>query len=262
MTVELVTEGAAPQPLPTGPVAPLVEQARALVLSDKATFDAAIEQIKARINAEIGPFVEEAKNLKVTDKQTAEDALCVGKKATAFIRRITDLLDPLKQDFHRPWKQASALINALTGDLEQIKDSLSKQVTKFTREEKERERKEAEAAAQARIDAAKTLVDAGKPAAAREMISRPLEVPTAEKPKVDGTTLKENWTWQLTGDTEREQAASFVLLIAAVASGRVPVDALDVNRAWLTAQAKHQKGAMKYPGVTVYDAGSVAYGRD
>ena len=71
----------------------------------------------------------------------------------------------------------------------------------------------------------------------------------ANVPKLDGVSMRENWTAEVT---------DMKALVAAVAAGQVPLIALQANTMFLGQQARAMKAGLNYPGVKAVAANSIA----
>lgn len=246
-----------------GTIAPFVDRARELVLSDKATFEANLEAVRVAVEAEVAPFVKTMTDLTVTDAETYAAALKHRARAVAFVKRIDALLDPLKKDFWTPYKRVGKLIDTLTAGLSSEREAIDRRAYRWNQDEKERIRKENEAAQKKADDERRAAEDAkravsqdlvgkGKTAAALEVLQTPVEVPppvmqSAEAPKVEGTAAVENWQWEGT---------DLGALVQGIIQHTVPLEAVTWNGPVITKAAKQMKQALGWPGVRVWDAGT------
>ncbi len=235
-----------------GTIAPFVDRARELVLSDKATFEANLEAVLVAVEAEVAPFVKTMTDLTVTDAETYAAALKHSARAVAFVKRIDALLDPLKKDFWTPYKRVGKLIDTLTAGLSSAREAIDRRAYRWNQDEKDRIRKENEAAEDAKRAVAQDLVGKGKTAAALEVLQTPVEVPppvmqSAEAPKVEGTAAVENWQWEGT---------DLGALVQGIIQHTVPLEAVTWNGPVITKAAKQMKKALGWPGVRVWDAGT------
>lgn len=237
-------------PAETGPVAPLVEGARKLVLSDPEAFDLAVEEIRRRIDAEVAPFLAYAKAIEVTDATTYEGALLVGQKAARFIKRIEQLLTPLADEFYRPWKNSRELIATFTKPLEQIKTGVTDKAKTWDRAEKARVAREQAEAEALKRKVADDLAAKGKPEAAAAVMAAEVPVAPAATQKVEGVSTAAHWTWELT---------DFDALLRAVVAGSVPKEVLAVDAKYLNRIASAVKDTVKWDGLRFFDEGQVRF---
>ncbi len=243
--IEMVT------PAPgTGTVAPLVEGARKLVLSDPEAFDLAVTEIRRRIDAEVAPFLTYAHYIQVKDTESYEGALLVGQKAARFVKRIEELLDPLAGEFYRPWKNTRELIASFTKPLEQIKTAVTDKAKAWDRAEKARvarEQREAEALKQKVAD---DLAAKGKTEAAAAVMAAEVPVAPAATQKVEGVSTAAHWTWEL---------VDFDAVLRAVCAGSVPKEVLALDTKYLNRIASAVKDTVKWDGLRFFDEGQVRF---
>lgn len=215
------------------------------------------------LTREVQSIVTQAKGFIVQSREDCELAVDVRKRIKDKRKFVKELLGGQVDAAFQAHKQAKAKFNQYDDPLSEADGIFQSKVNVWVREqqrieaaENERRRLEAERIAiqaeQDRIAAmAQNLIDAGRVEEAEEAASAPIytepvKVRKIESsvPKVDMRTLRETYCGVVT-DMRK--------LVEAVASGTVPIMALEPNEKYLNAQAKFAKNtdALNFPGVEV-----------
>lgn len=233
-------------------------------------------------------LVEQAKALQITSPEAFEQAGHLLVALKDFARQVEDFWAEDIARAHAAWK---GLTTKRASYLDPLKDAitvLSARYAAFAQEQKrlaEKARREEEerlrkleqerlaAEAKAREEEAKRLEAEAKAADSYDerraieaeahqakaeaadlrqeaaTVQAPVlpDVPAVALPK--GTSVRANWTFRVDDK---------LALIKAVAAGEVSPESLDVSTTYFTKRAKADKDSVRIPGVTFYDAGSVA----
>lgn len=215
------------------------------------------EQLRASINS--------IALIKVTDAASFEQAAALKGRIVELEKKVVEYWSPIKKSSHETWKGIVAKESGMLDPLSQKKEAQRRDAKRWADEEEtkrlaaEREAQE-KARKQAEDDAialAAELEASGDKAAAEEVIQAPVAVPQVVAPttvpKGHGGLLTKYYSADLVGNTEAEKLASLKLLVAAVAAGKVPPHALQINQTYSNGQAKQFKSteALAWPGVKV-----------
>lgn len=219
------------------------------------------EEEVRKVREEVAPILAAAKALVVTDEATYQAALELGQECARRERHVEKVFKPAREAAHKAWKTITELLASFTDPLKEAKETCATKAKVWRREEEARRQREqaaAQALAQKKADEellrhSVRLEEAGQPALAEEVLLAPVApvvVPAAPIAAPVGTSYRENWQMEVT---------NFAALVKAVAAGELDLDVLQPNSKVLLARAKALKGAMKYPGVRVWDEGSVVF---
>lgn len=202
----------------------------------------------------------EAKAFKIATAQQFTDAGEKLKGIMALKKRISDVFDPHIKRAHDAHKSLVAEKKEHETQLIEAEGHIKRAMIGF-QQEQERIRLEAEARAQeaARKEREKMEAQAAK-AAEKGKVERaealqqqaaaivtPILAPTT--PKVSGISTR---------TTYKATVVDKLALIVAVAEGKVPLNALDVNMPFLNNQARAMKETLAYPGVKVEQETGIA----
>jgi hypothetical protein len=175
---------------------------------------------------------------------------------------------PVINERHKAHKDALAEFTRGDGPLAVAESNLKRSLLSYDQEqerirrtEQERLQKEAEATARAearrieeerRLEEAVALEASGNKEEAEQVLAAPVVTPevfvppvvlATTTPKVEGLSKRQVWKCDVTDK---------MALIKAVASGQVPLAAIEANTVFLGQQARSLKSEMKYPGVKVW----------
>jgi len=218
-----------------------------------------IEQAKSK-------FLTVALSTKVIDHASLELGNQLFLQADSALKAIDDKLDPKRELAYRAYQEWLKLIKELKDPYLKAKAYLNGQIVDYKREqdrkrdeEQERLRQEAlkaEAARRKEEEDRKTQEAADLEAAGLqeeaqalvdeviEDIGKPVEVyvppPETAKVKLDGASIRETWSAQVT---------DLRALCRAVADGKAPLAYIEANMTALNAQARSLKKELNIPGV-------------
>lgn len=207
------------------------DQARALCISDAATYQGACE------------FLKGVKALRDEIAETFDPHIKRAHEAhKALLREKSEAEAPLA-DAERIAK--SALV-AYDREQERIRrDEAARQQAELRRQEEER-----------RLAEAVALEEAGEVEIANAILNEPVRVPTVavapSTPKVSGISYRETWSASVT---------NLHALVTFVAANPSHVGLLSANMPALNAQARSLKGQMQIPGVEAVCTRDVAAGK-
>lgn len=165
-------------------------------------------------------------------------------------------LDELRKSMTRPLDDSKKKIMEFFRPAEEKLAEAARIISKPMIEwetQQERNRREAERIAQeeaqkrAEEEALQLAVEveqSGDTELAEQIISQPVQVPVVKiasaVPKTNGTFSRETW---------KAEVVDIKALASAVASGKVPAEALQANMPFLNQMARSFKGGLNYPGV-------------
>lgn len=212
------------------------------------------EIVTQELAAEASGFLTAARGFKITSAEQYELAGARLKGIKALREKIATTFDPHikraheahkalireKQDAEAPLVQAEATYK---GALIAYQDELNRKAREEQARLEEQARKERE-----RLEArAAKAEEKGKEEKAEALRMQAATVATPvvsiAPPKVSGISTRESWKARVTDK---------MALVKAVAEGKVPLTALDVNATFLANQARALKTELNYPGVEVY----------
>ncbi|MGE3278122.1 MAG: hypothetical protein AB7O67_23680 [Vicinamibacterales bacterium] len=236
-------------------------------------------------------LVAQATALTITNPESFQRAGQLLEDLKGFHRQIEEFWEEPVAKAHAAWKALTTRRADMVNPLKEAVAVLSSRYATFAREERakaeklrreeeerlrkaEQDRLAAEAkateeraaalraaaeAAPSRAEAAALETEANQAAADAEVLAveaqtvqAPVLPPAAALPAPKSTSVRENWTFEVTDP---------LALIKAVAAGTVGVQAVIPNETYLRARAKADKGTVQIPGVRFYDKGSVAVRR-
>lgn len=201
--------------------------------------------------------LESGKALTVKDNETYLAGAELRKAVKALDKKADEFFKPLKQKQDEAKKALLDAEKSVRGPLQQALEIIDGKLKTYEREqEKKRQEEEKRLQEEARkqaeeeaITIAAQLEAEGDKTTAEAVLSAPVETPHVVVgsfvPKVAGLGRRENWVAQVT---------NLQALVAAVAAGTQPITLLQPNQTALNGMARSLKGAMKVPGVRVYDA--------
>jgi len=206
------------------------------------------------IEQETASIVVAAKAMQVCDNETYVMAGSMLRTIKGAQRKVDEVFDPMIAAAFRAHKEACSTKKQFADPLVEAERILKGRIVDFD-EEQERKRREEEAklrelARKQEEDRllleAQACEDAGLHAEAEEIIAAPVIAPpillTRATPKVEGLSTREHWT---------ANVFDLMALVKAVASGQVPVVAIQANVTFLNQQARSLKELCKYPGVKI-----------
>lgn len=207
------------------------------------------------IRQETAPWLEKAHQLQITDLSMVQLAGEYLQQIKALRNLIAEKIDPVIKANHAAHKAAVALKKDLESELVESDQLIAKKVSDWQNEQARQKRLlEAAAEVEARAEREKAEAEARAlqamgekdlaemaAAEAKLLASRPAFV--APTVKVDGIGTREVYKARVTDK---------LALVKAVAEGRVPLAALEVNEKLLGQQARSLKEALDWPGVEVW----------
>lgn len=198
--------------------------------------------------------IDQARQLRVrdeTDYASAGDFLLALR---GLRRSIDDTFDAPIAAAHAAHRAAIAAKKKHADKVDEAERIVKREMGRFLKDQEDRRlahetaleaRAQAEAEAR-RAQEVERLAAAGETVAAAAVAAEPLEVPAVfvppSVPHVSGISARK---------TYRAVVTDLLALVAAVASRRVPKEALLANQPFLNAQARDQKQALGWPGVAV-----------
>lgn len=203
--------------------------------------------------------------VEVKDAASFEQASRVMKLIVDVEKKVKDYWGPIKDSAHKTWKGLVAKESEMLDPLAAAKDK-QRLSAKTWADEEERKRKAEEARLQeiarkqaedAALAAAAEAEASGDTATAEQIIQAPVEVPQVTAPRSvpsgHGRLLTKYYSAELVGVTEDAKLASLKLLVTAIAAGKVPLHAVQLNNSFANGQAKQFKttAALNWPGVQV-----------
>ena len=218
--------------------------------------DAMLEQRSLALEQKGLSLVDNAKDLTIVSTPTYEAACAMLLDAKAGLKACDEAFDGDIARWHDGHKQALANKSKYAAPFRTIETILKPKISSYhhaqeqTRLEQQRALQE-QAQLQEAVDAEARGDQRGADDAlnGRGVVSVTLPPAT---PKVNGVSMRENWTCEITDLLE---------LVKAVANGKVPLAAISPNEAFLRGQARALKQELRYPGVRVVNIPNVAAGR-
>jgi len=207
---------------------------------------------------------EAAKALTISD----DISLRIGNELLLSIKdirkQIADTFDPLAKKAHdahkailEQKKKAEAPLIEAEGIVKPAISRYMAEVERKRREVEDRIRKEMEREAQERALAA--AIEAEEAGAPEEEVQAIVEAPVfipqpvaPPAPKLEGVSIRKVVKFEVT---------DLRALVKAIAAGQVPVEAVEPSTTVIRAQAQSLRGALRWPGVRVWEEDSVAAGR-
>lgn len=211
---------------------------------------------------EIAPVTQQAQEIAdaIGDQATYENAAIYLQTIKAARKRVSDILDPFVKSAHAAWKRAVEERNKYDQPLDQAEGIVKPAMARWWTAEQDRiaaEQRRLEEEARKREEE-RRLADAvqaeraGDLVGAESILEQPINVAPIVLPqaqRVNGISYREEWKHEVTNLME---------LAKAVAAGKVPLAAIQANAVFLGQQTRSLKGEMRYPGVRVWSAKSVA----
>lgn len=215
-----------------------------------------IEIVKPEVEKQTQLAVAGALSFRVVDAATYNFAGEELTKLKGAQKRVDAVFDPIIAKAYEAHKEAVKQKKVVSAPIAAAEAHYKGQMIAWKREE-DAKRIKAQAAAQAaalkqeedrRLNAAVVLETQGRTAEADRMLAAPISAPPviaeSNVPKVPGISPR---------TTYRAEVVDFPALVAAVASGSVPIEAIQPNEKFLRQQASSMKKALAYPGVQVVE---------
>ena len=233
----------------------------------------------ATLEKEAATLTETAADFQVTDPESFALAGEFLKGVAAYIRRVSEVFDPVVEAAHNahkvavrqrdallgPAKSAKLVLGQRMGAWEREQERIRREAEARARQERERLEREARECAEAeqrrlreqeetrRIEAAAALEARGDAEGAERLLAAPVPVPIvapapvflptpagAAPPKVQGLAFTSSW---------KAEVVDLAALVRAVAAGEQPLTMLQPNQVALNQVARALKGALAIPGV-------------
>lgn len=207
---------------------------------------------ESELENEIAPALSVAREIVVVDAATYEMAGQTVKDLTGIANKIKAFWAPEKEMASKLHKSLVAKEKSMLEPVEAEKAAKVASMRKWAdeqerlrREEQARAEEEARRAAEeAALAQAVALEANGHKAAAEAVIAAPVVAPPVYVPKTTPAGFG-----QFTRKTWKAEVMDMMELVKAVASGQVPIQAIQADMVFLGAQARALKGALSYPGV-------------
>ncbi len=196
----------------------------------------------------------QVKDLKVTDLDTANRAGGVISMIGELRKKVAEVFDPIIRAAHLTHTKAIEKKKQFDSPLESAERALKRQIGDWKlaedrKREAERLQREAEARKQHEdlvVQVAAEVEKTDGTAAAEAILQEAENIPPVvmEKQIIADVTIRAVWKAEVT---------DLRTLVKAVAEGKAPLAAVEVNLSFLNKQAGSLKAEMAYPGVRVYE---------
>ena len=209
---------------------------------------------RQKLRADYLQVLEAGRKVKVTDEESSRTAAQLGKLLQASSKELDSLYKPHKQAIDKIKKAVLDMEKTDTNEIDVVKKDLAAQLLRYDeeqeriRQEQERLERAAALAAQeeARIQEALLLEQQGRLDEATQLLDEePLSPPaiiTAKGKSSSGAVRRESW---------KATVDNLMLLVKAVAAGKVPLLAVTADEGYLNRQATDYREGLNYPGVSV-----------
>ena len=212
-----------------------------------------------------GTLVEQAKALRITD-QPSYNLAAERLLAVADLRReIVAHHEPIKRAAHAAWKQVIAAEDKLLGPVAEAERILKTAIGDWEAEQRRLENEarvkaEAEARRAAEEQRENELEQAEAEGATVEEITAMVNAPLiVEPPRIEpafqparGVSMAVNWKGEVT---------SLELLVKAIAAGRANINLVAGNEVAINQLARATRGTLQVPGVRFFSQSTVRAGR-
>ena len=211
-----------------------------------------VEQKAEQLTKEIAPELAVASEIVVHDSESYKMAGETWKSLTCLEKKISEYWQPDVSSALKLHRSLVAKRDAMLIPVGEQKNFLRLGMKTFEDEQErirraEQARLEEEArkaAEEAALAQAVALEQNGHKAAAEAVIAAPVVAPAVYVPKTTPTGFG-NATRRVWG----AEVVDLMALVKAVASGQVPIQAIEANLVFLNQQARALKSALSYPGV-------------
>lgn len=215
--------------------------------------DATVQTVEV-VKQEVAPVVQEASSIQVTDAASNERAIAFLKAIKAAQKKVTDFFEPIKSAAHRAWKQTTESEAQLLDPLKIAEKSVKdKSITWMAEQERIRQaeqlRLQAEADERARRQRERLEKEASRlktpelkeqRMAQAEAVTAPVVEVAKQVGNTAGTALKKVWKHKV------------------VDASLVPREWLTVNDTALASFARSTKGSVNVPGIMFYSENQMA----
>lgn len=214
-----------------------------------------------QVKTEALAVVEQAKTMTVTDDRSFRAAGEFLKQIKAASKRVATVFKPMKEQAKKAHQTICDTENEMLDPLEEAEEYLKKQLGEYTlkvEQEQEAELKRLQTVArgesdEAALEAAYAAEQAGSPELAQAILRQEPHVPAVVLPQaapaMKGISTRKKWT---------ATVVNLRALVAAVFTGKVPIQAIVPNDEFLRRQAQAMGDALNYPGVKVTAQNTIA----
>ena len=208
---------------------------------------------------------DQASALTISDKATYEKAAELLLSIKDLRKEIDATFKPIREKAHAAWKETIAQQSRVETPLIEAEAIIKPRMSAFLQEEERKRKAEedrlrilAEKAEEERrlAEAIQAEEDGDTEEAFAILDEVPAYIPPPIVPKTvstgGGIQLRESWSFRV---------ENLSALVKAVAAGTVPLGAIQANTVFLGQQARSMKGELRYPGVVVWSEKNIAAGR-
>jgi len=237
----------------------LVKQLEGEILGPESAF--AVRRTEKRREWE--PIVASAKTVAITDVETYGHAVGLGRLLQTAEKSLGELFTPAKKEIDAVKKVVLDAEKADIGEVMTAKQELGRKVQAWDavqaklRAEEERKLREA---ARKEEEERKLLeaIELESQGEVEEAV-RVLDAPSLPPPVMVQTTVAPQMAGKVSRKTYKATVTSLKELVAAVAKGIVPIEALQADQVFLNRQAVSYREGLNYPGVNVVATESVNF---
>lgn len=211
-----------------------------------------------QVEQEIAPVVEQANDIVVTDQNTRDAAMTFLKEVKKAQKRVQEFWGPLKTSAHDAWKRVVAAEKSMLDPLNQSEQVVKKVIVVFDREEEakrlaEQKRLQAEAEAKAEAERQRLLKQAQKLKTPELKEQRVAEAQSVVAPTVSVAPSVEKTQGEATVKRWKARLVSMQELVASAAAGNgLAFTLLEFNQVAANKQAVATKNNVPVPGVEFY----------
>lgn len=188
----------------------------------------------------------------IKDDETFKRAAEFRKQLNVWKKEAKDKLEPARIKTYQAYQEVLGLIGEAVHPIDEAMGLLDEKLSAYKTEQErlaqiERERLRAEAIKaqeEAKLMAAEEADKSGDHQRADAILGAPVIAPVASMPetvKVEGMSFRETW--------KVDPVIDLMKLVQGVASGQIPLIAVQANIPFLNQVARSMKGLMNYPGV-------------
>lgn len=237
----------------------LVKQVEGEILGPESTF--AVQRTEKRKEWE--PIVENAKIVKVYDVESYTHAIGLGRLLQASEKSLGELFVPAKKQIDAVKKIVLDAEKEDVGAVQAAKQAIAQKVQAWDAEQlkikQEEERRLREIARkeeeERKLQEAIELEAQGE----KEEAVRVLDAPSLPPPVIVQTAVAPHVAGKVSRVTFKAQVTNLRALVAAVAKGSVPLEAVKADGVFLNRQATSYRMGLQYDGVTVVANESVNF---
>lgn len=195
--------------------------------------------------------------VKIENQGQFQQVASAGLEASANIKSIENYIGPIKERAYARWKKITTVLAEKTAPFLAVKEKSGQLIGVYQyeikqqrlREENEERARQAVEDEKNRAVQAEQLAKEGRIEDGVALLETPVVnvapvMATTQVPKAQGITDSGDGVFSA-------EVTDLMALVKAVASGAVPIMALEANQKWLNGQAKAMKQFLAYPGVKV-----------